>query len=62
MASRCSLVLINYKTAALAVDAIRSARAASGTPLQVVVVDNSVDDAEADALRPHADVLIAPRQ
>ena len=62
MVSRCSLVLINYKTAALAVDAIRSARAASGTPLQVVVVDNSVDEAEADALRPHADVLIAPRE
>ena len=60
MASRCSLVLINYKTAALAVDAIRSARAASGKPLQVVVVDNSVDEGEADALRPHADVLIAP--
>ena len=60
MASRCSLVLINYKTASLAIDAIRSARAASGSPLQVVVVDNSVDEAEADALRPHADVLIAP--
>jgi GT2 family glycosyltransferase len=59
MGSRCSLVVVNYKTASLAAEAIRSARAASSAPLQVVVVDNSVDEVQADALRPHADILIA---
>jgi N-acetylglucosaminyl-diphospho-decaprenol L-rhamnosyltransferase len=53
-----ALIVVNYRTSALAVDAIRSARAAFSGALQVVVVDNSVDDAEAQALRPHADVLI----
>ncbi|HEX6160149.1 MAG TPA: glycosyltransferase, partial [Thermoanaerobaculia bacterium] len=38
---------------------IRSARAASSRPLEVVVVDNSLDPREAEALRKHADVLIA---
>jgi N-acetylglucosaminyl-diphospho-decaprenol L-rhamnosyltransferase len=51
-----SLLVVNYRSAALAAEAIRTARAASAEPLQVVVVDNS---AESDALRPHADVLIA---
>ena len=58
MAARCSLVLVNYKTAALAREAIRSAHAASTAPLQVVVVDNSCDPAEAEALRCHADVVV----
>jgi GT2 family glycosyltransferase len=53
-----SLLVVNYRSSALAVDAIRSARAATSSPLQVVVVDNSVDAAEAEALRPHADALI----
>ena len=55
-----SLVVINYRSAPLAVEAIRSARAATTSQLQVVVVDNSVDRREADALRPHSDVLLAP--
>ncbi|HSP14462.1 MAG TPA: glycosyltransferase family 2 protein [Thermoanaerobaculia bacterium] len=55
-----SLLVVNYRSSALAEEAIRSARAAARTPLQVVVVDNSCDVAEADALRPHADVVVAP--
>ncbi|MEA2414360.1 MAG: hypothetical protein QOI58_1017 [Thermoanaerobaculia bacterium] len=54
-----SLLVINYRSSALAVDAIATARAASSRPLQVIVVDNSVDAAEADALRTIADVVIA---
>lgn len=54
-----SLLVINYRSAALALDAIRTARAASSQPLQAVVVDNSTDAAEADALRSTADVVIA---
>jgi len=54
-----SLLVINYHTAALAADAVRTARAASSRPLQVVAVDNSVDAGEADALRDVADVVIA---
>ena len=54
-----SLLVINYRSASLAADAIRTARASSSRPLQVVVVDNSVDAAEAEALRNVADVLIA---
>ncbi|HVR37854.1 MAG TPA: glycosyltransferase [Thermoanaerobaculia bacterium] len=53
-----SLLVINYRSAALAAEAIRSARAASREPLQVVVVDNSCDAAEADPLRGVADVLV----
>ncbi len=53
-----SLLLINYRSAPLAREAIRTARAAAGEPLQVVVVDNSEDPREADALRDVADVLL----
>lgn len=53
-----SLLVVNYHSAQLAIDAIRTARAASREPLQAVVVDNSLDDAEAAALRGHADALI----
>jgi GT2 family glycosyltransferase len=53
-----SLLLVNYRSASLAIEAIRTARGATAEKLQVVVVDNSCDAAEADALRPHADVLI----
>jgi len=57
-----SLLVINYRSSALAADAIATARAASSLPLQVVVVDNSVDAAEADALRVVADIVIgSPR-
>lgn len=55
-----SLIVVNYRSASLAIDAIRSARAATSAPLQVIAVDNTVDAAEAAALRPHADILLAP--
>src|SRR5205085_9388106 len=53
-----SLLIINYRSAELAVGAIRSARAAATSALQVVVVDNSCDAREADALRGQCDSLI----
>lgn len=53
-----SLLVVNYRSAALAAEAIRTARASTAEPLQVVVVDNSGDDAEANALRDHADTLV----
>lgn len=53
-----SLLIVNYRSAALAAAAIRSARDASREPLQVIVVDNSCDPAEADALRGVADRLV----
>ncbi|HEX2121335.1 MAG TPA: glycosyltransferase [Thermoanaerobaculia bacterium] len=53
-----SLLVVNYRSAALAADAIGSARAATSGPLQVVVVDNSCDPAEAERLRPVADTLL----
>lgn len=56
-----SLLLVNYRSASLAMEAIRTARAATARNLQVVVVDNSCDAAEADALRSHADVLIVSK-
>jgi hypothetical protein len=59
MGTSVSLLVVNYRSAALALEAIRSARAAARNPLQVVVVDNSVDAAEAEALRGSADVVIA---
>ena len=51
-----SLLVVNYRSAPLAIEAIRSARAATTQALQVVVVDNS---SEGDALRPHAEVVVA---
>jgi N-acetylglucosaminyl-diphospho-decaprenol L-rhamnosyltransferase len=53
-----SLLLVNYRSATLAADAIATARAASSAPLQVVVVDNSCDAREAEALRGLADALV----
>jgi N-acetylglucosaminyl-diphospho-decaprenol L-rhamnosyltransferase len=55
-----SLLVVNYRSSALAVEAIRSARSAIRGGLQVIVVDNSCDSAEAAAVRPYADVVIAP--
>jgi len=60
MTGRRALIVVNYHSAALALDAIRTARAASSEPLQVVVVDNSESESEADALRAAAGVLLAP--
>jgi GT2 family glycosyltransferase len=54
-----SLLVINYRSSALAADAIATALVASSRPLQTIVVDNSIDPAEADALRGVADVVIA---
>lgn len=57
-----SLLIINYRSASLAAEAIRTARASSTQLMQVVAVDNSDDAAEAEALRAVADVVIpAPR-
>ena len=53
-----SLLVVNFRSAALAANAIRSAREATSSPLQVVVVDNSQDPSEADAVRGIADTLI----
>jgi N-acetylglucosaminyl-diphospho-decaprenol L-rhamnosyltransferase len=57
-----SLLVVNYRSAPLALEAICSARAATRDPLQVVVVDNSVDSTEADRLRNSADILITPSE
>lgn len=58
MADR-SLIVVNYRSAALCRDAVASARASSAEPLEVVVVDNSCDPLEAAALEPiGADRLI----
>ena len=54
-----SLVIVNFRSANLTIDAIRSARASSREALRVIVVDNSLDPAEADRLRPHADVVVS---
>jgi GT2 family glycosyltransferase len=56
-----SLVIVNYRSASLAAAAIRSAHAATSQDLQVVVVDNSCDPAEAQSLRDHADELIVSK-
>jgi N-acetylglucosaminyl-diphospho-decaprenol L-rhamnosyltransferase len=53
-----SLLVVNYRSAALAVAAIESARASTSQPLQVVAVDNSCDESEAAKLRPHCDILV----
>ncbi len=55
-----SLLVVNFRTAALACEAVRTARATTSTPLQVVIVDNSCDPREADALRGEADILVVP--
>ena len=46
-----SLLVVNYRSAALAAAAVASARGGTVERLQVVIVDNSVDPAEAEALR-----------
>lgn len=54
------LVIINYRSAALTAQAIASARRASNTPLEVVLIDNSCDPGELSALGDAgADLLIA---
>jgi GT2 family glycosyltransferase len=53
-----SLLVVNFRSSALARRAIATARGATSRPLQVVVVDNSCDPREAAALENLADVLI----
>jgi N-acetylglucosaminyl-diphospho-decaprenol L-rhamnosyltransferase len=53
-----SLLVVNYRAAALAAEAIRTARMSTSEQLQVVVVDNSCDEAEAAALQGVADMLV----
>jgi N-acetylglucosaminyl-diphospho-decaprenol L-rhamnosyltransferase len=53
-----SLLVVNYRSAALAVAAIESARASTSQPLQVVAVENSCDEREAAALKGFCDVLV----
>jgi N-acetylglucosaminyl-diphospho-decaprenol L-rhamnosyltransferase len=55
-----SLLIVNYRSAELAIEAIRTARNATTSPLEIIVVDNSCDASEAEALRAHADRLIVP--
>ena len=55
-----SLIVVSYRSASLAIDAIRSARVATNSPLQVIAVDNTVDATETEAVRPYADVFLAP--
>lgn len=53
-----SLLVVNYRSAALTAEAVRTAREHTRADLQVVVVDNSCDASEAEALRGVADTLI----
>ncbi|HYO78137.1 MAG TPA: glycosyltransferase [Thermoanaerobaculia bacterium] len=53
-----SLLVVNFRSARLAADAIRTARAATSAALQIVIVDNSCEASEAAALNDFADVLI----
>jgi GT2 family glycosyltransferase len=53
-----SLLVVNYRSAALAVEAVRTARQGTRGELQVVLVDNSCDPREAEALRGHGDTLL----
>ena len=55
-----SLIVVNFRAAALAAECIESARRATRDALQVIVVDNSVDPDEAERLRRHADCLETP--
>lgn len=56
-----SLLVVNFRSAALAADAVRTARASTPDPLQVVIVDNSCDPGEAAALRSlDATLIVSP--
>lgn len=53
-----SLLVVNFRSAAMAGEAVRTARATTSQALQVVIVDNSCDPREAEALRGVADTLV----
>ncbi len=55
-----TLVIVNYRSAALAIEAIRTARLTTKRPLEIIVVDNTESPGEAELLRPHADRLLSP--
>ena len=58
--SAASLIIVNYRSAALVRQAVGSARKSTSIPLQIVVVDNSTDPEELRALEGcGADVLLA---
>ena len=57
----CSLLVINYRSATLALSAVATAREAYRGDLQVVIVDNSVDPLEAQALRGAGHLVVADR-
>lgn len=54
-----SLLIVNFRSASLAAGAIRTARATTCAPLEVVVVDNSCDNEQVRTLEPLADRVIA---
>jgi GT2 family glycosyltransferase len=53
-----SLLVVNFRSAALTAEVIRTARASCSRELQIAIVDNSCDATEAERLRGLADVLI----
>ncbi|HEX7830815.1 MAG TPA: glycosyltransferase family 2 protein [Thermoanaerobaculia bacterium] len=53
-----SLLVVNYRSAALTAQAIRTARANTSAALQVVIVDNSCDADEAARLHGLGDILL----
>jgi len=58
MTLRRSLIIVNYRSWQETREAVVSARAASSEPLDVVVVDNSCSEEEAEALGAIADVRL----
>ena len=57
-----SLLIVNFRSAAFGLEAIRTARAATSLPLQTIVVDNSLDAREVELLRNEADEVVpSPR-
>ena len=53
-----TLLVVNYRSAALTAAAIQSARTNTSNPLHVIVVDNTCDAREAELLAGHADTLV----
>ncbi len=61
MARALSLLIVNYRSANLAAAAVASARRATSRPIEVVIVDNSVDAVEAERVRAiGADRVLTP--
>src|ERR1700694_3983190 len=61
MARSLSFIIVNFRSADLAAAAVASARGTTSTPIEVVIVDNSVDAAEAERVRAiGADRVLTP--